>query len=134
MTPFARRLAAVALFASSTAFALPPIPKYLPSALADNPDAKAYLEAVANAKDKCASCHTPGADKKGKGHGLNDFGKVIHKNFNDKEFKTAVKEKDEEKATEILKAAWAKSVDQKNADGKTFAELVKEGKLPGKNE
>jgi hypothetical protein len=59
------------------ALALPPIPNYIPVALEGQPEYKDYLDAFKASNMKCSSCHIPGADKKAKGHALNDFGQAI---------------------------------------------------------
>jgi hypothetical protein len=115
------------------AFALPPIPKYIPVALEGKSDYAAYLKAFNASEMKCSSCHIPGADKKAKGHGLNDFGEAMHKHLDDKGFMAADKEKKMDEALKLFNEAWAKAVEEKNADGMTFNELLKAGKLPGKN-
>ncbi len=121
------------LFADS-ASAFPPMPGYLKDGYKDDADYKPFLETVEGLKMKCDVCHKPGADKKGRGHGLNDFGKVYHDRFKPKDFQAADKEKKTEEAMKVFKAAWDKSVKEKNADGKVYLDLIKEGKLPGKND
>jgi hypothetical protein len=110
------------------------LPGYLKNGYKDDKDYKPFLETVEGLKTKCDVCHKPGADKKAKGHGLNDFGKVYHDRFKHKDFSAADKEKKTEEAMKIFKDAWEKSILEKNADGKVFGELIKEGKLPGKND
>ena len=119
---------------ASTAFALPGIPKLLPAAIEGDKDAEAFGKMFGELEMKCSVCHIPGADKKAKGHGLNDFGQEMHKHFDDKKFKTEIEAKDEAGATKTLKAGWAKALEAKNADGATYGSLIKEGKLPSKNE
>lgn len=120
---------------ASSANALPPIPSYVKESLEDKPEYKTYLDQLAAAKDKCASCHQPGVDKaKVKGHGLNDFGKVVHDNLDHKAFMAAHKAKERAQALKLFNDAWAKSLEAKNADGQAYGELIKSGKLPGKNE
>ena len=58
---------------SSSAFALPPLPKYMSEAAKAKPELKGFSDAVDGLKSKCDVCHKPGADKKGKGHGLERF-------------------------------------------------------------
>ena len=50
------------------------------------------------------------------------------------EFQTADKAKKTDEAMKLFKDAWEKSVKEKNADGKQYLELIKDGKLPGKND
>lgn len=129
----------------SSAEALPPIPDYIKESFAGKEEFKAYLAAADAQKSKCASCHVPGQDKKAKGHALNDFGKAVHKHLDDKAFTAADKASKEgadekakaeakKKAAELFLGAWTKAAAEKNADGKTFGELIKEGKIPGKND
>lgn len=125
-----------ALFALGTvnAFAFPSMPKYLVDGYKDNKDYKPFLETVNGLKMKCDVCHKPGADKKAKGHGLNDFGKVYHDRFKHKDFSAADKAGKTDDAMMLFKDAWEKSITEKNADGKVYIDLIKEGKLPGKND
>ena len=60
----------------TSVFAFPPIPGQIKEAFKDDKDYKPFLDTVEALKSKCDVCHKPGADKKGRGHGLNDFGKV----------------------------------------------------------
>lgn len=121
-------------FSALTAPAFPTIPKYLEDGYKDNKDYKAFLDTVGALKSKCDVCHKPGADKKAKGHGLNDFGKVYHDRFKHKDFTAANKDGKTDEAMKIFKDAWEKSVTEKNAGGQVFGDLIKEGKLPGKND
>lgn len=119
---------------AASAFAFPSLPKYVQDGFKDNKDYKPFLETVEGLKMKCDVCHKPGAEKKAKGHGLNDFGKVYHDRFKHKDFTAADKEKKTDEAMKIFKDAWEKSITEKNADGKVYGDLIKEGKLPGKND
>jgi hypothetical protein len=67
---------------------------------------------------KCNVCHL-GAKKTNR----NDYGKAIVKALDGKK-----NVKDEEKFTDVLKTA----AKEKNADGKTFGELLEAGELPSK--
>ena len=130
-----RRVMAVGLLLGTSlpAYALPPIPGYMDSMLADDPDAKKLVESFGVAAQHCFVCHN-GGDKKKKGHALNDFGRAYHKHFDDKGFNAAHKAKKSDEAFKFVKDAWAKTMDDKNADGKTFGELLKAGGPFGKNE
>ena len=119
---------------AATANAFPSLPGYLKDAYKDDKDYKPFLETVEGLKMKCDVCHKPGADKKAKGHGLNDFGKVYHDRFDHKGFSAADKAKNTDEAMKLFKAAWEKSITEKNADGKVYFDLIKDGKLPGKND
>lgn len=124
---------ALFLFAANCAVALPPLPGLVGEAFKNDADAKKFLEAFNGMKAKCDLCHKPGADKKAKDHGLNDFGEAMHKSLNIKDLKAAVGKKDNEAALKLFKEGYAKAAAEKNADGKTFGELIKAGSLPGKN-
>jgi hypothetical protein len=68
---------------------------------------------------KCGACHF-GQEKKNR----NDYGKAVGEAIGKKN------EKDAEK----IKAGLEKAAKEKSAtEGKTFGDLIKEGKLPGKN-
>lgn len=125
---------AICVLAVNTASALPPFPGLLSEALKGDADSKKFLDAVGMLKMKCDVCHKPGVDKaKDKNHGLNDFGEAMHKSVDFKALKPAIKDKDNAKVLELFKAGYAKAIAEKNADGKTYAELIKAGTLPGKN-
>lgn len=124
---------------AASALALPPLPKYVAEIYGEKEEYKKFSEAFAALEGKCSMCHTPGADKKAKGHGLNDFGKVVHEHFNDDDFKAAAKAAADDpaaaaKAKELVAAALKASEEAKNADGKAYGDLIKEGLLPSKNE
>lgn len=123
---------AVLVFAAA-AQALPPIPGYVKESLEGNADLQAFAKVYGELKSKCDLCHKPNADKKAKGHGLNDYGQAFHKHLKDKEFMALHKEKKSAEALTLLQQAWEKTAAEKNAEGQTFGELIKAGKLPGKN-
>jgi hypothetical protein len=130
-----RRLALLLVVAcSSSAFALPPIPGYVKESLGDKAEYKAFMETFAGLKMKCDVCHKPGADKKAKGHGLNDFGEAMHKSLDDKAFMAAHKDKNAAEALRLFNEGWAKALEAKNAQGTSYGELIKAGKLPGSSE
>jgi hypothetical protein len=123
------------LAAAAPAFALPPIPPYVAAHYSGN--AK-FGEAFSGLKMKCDLCHTPGADKKAKGHGLNDFGQAVHDHLKHKDFLAAHKlaaDNPEEaaKAKKLIADALTAAEAEKSAAGQTFGELIQAGKLPGKN-
>lgn len=126
-------VAAGSLLFVSSAWALPPIPAYVKEAVAANKDQAAFVPTFAGLKMKCDVCHIPKADKKAKGHGLNDFGQAFHKHLDDKKFQMLVKGKMKADAQTLIKEAWEKAGGEKNAAGETYGELIKAGKLPGKN-
>ena len=117
------------LACSVPAFALPPIPGYLKQVLEGE-----AAEKIAALESKCDVCHIPKADKKAKGHGLNDLGKANHKHLDHKAFSAAHKEKKTDDALKLFKDSWEKTLGEKNAAGETFGALVKAGKLPFKND
>jgi hypothetical protein len=120
-----------------SASALPPLPPYVAEHYKSNPEYSKFAATFAALKMKCDTCHKPGADKKAKGHGLNDFGKAVHDNFKHKDFLAANMAKDNlaeaAKAKKLVADALAAAEALKNADGKTYGELIKAGQLPGKN-
>jgi hypothetical protein len=129
--------AAIVLSLAASAWALPPVPAYVGAYYKEKPEYAKFAAAYTAQKTKCDTCHTPGADKKMKGHGLNDFGKAVHDHFKHRDFTAADKAKAEPaeaaKAKELIVAALVAAEAEKNADGKTFGELMKAGQLPGKN-
>lgn len=138
-----RILTALFLLASAaTAYALPPIPDHVLEHYGADSKIVATLKMQTG---KCGMCHIPGADKKAKGHGLNDFGKAVHDNFKHKEYMAEVEKTKKEgatdadkaaakaKAMQILGDALAKASQLKNADGKVFGDLIKAGTMPGNN-
>ncbi len=84
---------------------------------------KAYPDLVKkhgkDGKLTCAVCH-PVSDKKKR----NDYGVALTKILGEKNVKDADK----------IKEALEKTEKEKNADEKTFGELIKAGELPGKAE
>lgn len=89
-------------------------------------------------KSKCDLCHIPGADKKGKGHGLNDYGHAQYTTASaSKNSKPSPQSQEDKEAAaalqKLLSAGLLKAGEKKNANGHAFAELIKAGKLPGKN-
>jgi hypothetical protein len=136
---------AVALLTASAALALPPIPPYVAEYYEKDPNGAKITATLKAQTGKCGMCHIPGADKKAKGHGLNDFGKAVHDNLKHKVFmaehaitmdeKSTPEQKAaaKAKAMELLADALKKSAELKNEDGKLFGDLIKEGTMPGKN-
>jgi hypothetical protein len=90
-------------------------PNYLPVWLETYPEVAQKNNVKAAVK--CGVCHV-GASKKNR----NDYGKAIVKALDGKK---AVRDKD--KIVDALKTASK----EKNADGKTFGELLEAGELPG---
>ena len=129
--------ALLALSFCNSALALPPLPPYVAEHYKSNPEYAKFAATFAGLKMKCDTCHKPGADKKAKGHGLNDFGKAVHDNFKHKDFLAANMAKDNPaeaaKAKKLVAEALAAAEALKNADGKTYGQLIKAGQLPGKN-
>lgn len=136
--------AAVIALGASAAFALPPIPDMVQEHYAKDPNGAKIVETLKMQKGKCSMCHIPDADKKAKGHGLNDFGKAVHDNFKHKDYMAEVKTSKEAaddagkaaakaKAMTILGDALKKAAELKNAKGEVFGDLIKAGKMPGDN-
>lgn len=123
--------------AVGTARALPPLPKYVGEYYAAKPEYAKFAAAFGELKMKCDACHKPDADKKAKGHGLNDFGEAVHKHLKHKEFLAADKAKDDpkmaEQAKKLVADAMAAAEAEKKASGKSYGELLKAGTLPGTN-
>ena len=63
-----------------TASALPPLPKYVENHYRASPEHAKYVQLFRGLEEehKCDACHNPDADKKAKGHGLNDYGQAVH--------------------------------------------------------
>jgi|GEM_PF-827325 len=129
------------LLFAAPAFALPPIPDMVLEHYGADSKIVATLKMQTG---KCGMCHIPGADKKAKGHGLNDFGRAVHDNFKHKDYMaevkiatTAMAAKDQAaakaKAMEILGSALTKAAELKNAEGKVYGDLIKAGMMPGTN-
>ena len=131
---------AVVMAVAYSASALPPLPKYIEAYYAAQPDHAKYAEMYKGLNDeqKCDACHKPGVDKKAKGHALNDYGEAVHKHFKHRDFNKADKlgkdnAEEAAKAKQIVADALSKADAEKNADGKVYGDLIKAGKLPGKN-
>lgn len=123
------------LMVANSATALPPFPDLVAKALKDDAGSTKFLEQAnkLSGLKKCDICHKPGADKKAKDHGLNDFGEAMHKSVNFKDLKAAMGKKDDAEVLKVFKEGLAKATAEKNADGKTFGDLIKSGEMPGKN-
>lgn len=140
-------LGAAIFLLTTTALALPPIPDYAAEHYGKQPGGDKIVEAMKfkAAMGKCSMCHIPDADKKAKGHGLNDFGKAVHDNFKHKDFTAEDKNSKAEGATDEAKAAakakamtilvdaLGKASAMKNKDGKVYGDLIKAGTIPGDN-
>ena len=130
-------VASVVAAVGNRAEGLPPLPKYVLEHYSASPEYAKFAETFKGLKSKCDTCHTPGADKKARGHGLNDFGKAVHDNFKHRDFLAADKAKSDPeqaaKAKKLLAEALAAAEGLKNSDGKVYGELIKAGSLPGKN-
>ena len=97
-------------------------PPYPPLFLESYKDNAKVVEAAKEAK--CVVCHSA-KEKKVR----NDFGKAVEKNMPKKVFDELKEDKPAlaKKFAEALKLA----EEEKNADGKKFGDLLKDGKLPG---
>jgi hypothetical protein len=123
-----------------TALALPPLPDYLEEHYAKSPEHAKYLSMYRGleTEQKCDACHQPGVDRKTKGHGLNDYGQAVHKFFKHRDFNKADKlgkdnAEEKAKARQLISDALHQADQQKNADGAVYGDLIKAGRLPGKN-
>ncbi len=123
-----------------TASALPPLPKYIEEYYNGHPQYAKYAAMYKglDMEHQCDACHKPDLDKKAKGHALNDYGEAIHKHFKHRDFNKADKlgpsnAEEAAKARKIIAEALEKADAEKNANGQTFGELIKAGRLPGKN-
>src|SRR5215475_13493586 len=76
-----------------TASALPPLPKYVEEHYSASPQHARYVEMYKGLEleHKCDACHRPDADKKAKGHALNDYGQAVAKHFKHRDFNKADK-------------------------------------------
>ncbi len=137
--------AALSLGIAVSALALPPIPAQVAEHYAKDPNGVKITETLKVQKGKCGMCHIPDADKKAKGHGLNDFGMAMHDHLKHKEYLAEHKIAADEKTTPADKAAalsksmailvdaLKKASEHKNAEEKVYGDLIKEGTMPGKN-
>jgi hypothetical protein len=123
-----------------TASGLPPLPKYVEEYYNAHPQYAKYAEMYKglDMEHQCDACHKPDMDKKAKGHALNDYGEAVHKHFKHRDFNKADKlgkdnAEEAAKARKIIAEALEKADSEKNAAGQTFGELIRAGKLPGKN-
>jgi hypothetical protein len=123
-----------------TASALPPLPPYIEEHYSASPDHAKYVAMyrALEMEHKCDACHRPGVEKKMKGHGLNDYGEAVHKHFKHRDFNKADKlgmtdPAELAKAKMIIAEALKMADAEKNAAGETYGNLIKAGKLPGKN-
>ena len=80
-------VASTILTGTTTASALQPIPLYLVENATSKPEYKAFATQVVALDSQCSVCHIPKANKKAKGHGLNDFGLAFHKHLDDGTFR-----------------------------------------------
>jgi hypothetical protein len=105
---------------TQSAWALPAVAKlWIEDAYAKSPVVEAAKEA------KCNVCHF-GTSKKNR----NDYGLALSKVGVTKINYDALKG-DQEKLNATLKELFKKAEGEKSVNGKTFGELIKEGKLPG---
>jgi hypothetical protein len=113
-------MTATVVLSAANAQAIMPFLEVFKATYGDNAEIKKAAE-----EQKCNICHM-GAMKKNK----NAYGNALHDLGAEKSMGKAFGENKEEatkKFVEILK----KAEEKKNAAGKSFGELLKEGKLPG---
>jgi hypothetical protein len=86
-----------------------------------------YEKEIGKLKDetKCAACHNGGDDKKKR----NDYGQAMAEALVGDEVKG---KKNETDVAKIKKALEMIAKKKSGTDGKTFGDLIQEGKLPGK--
>ncbi|MBM4091699.1 MAG: hypothetical protein FJ276_20070 [Planctomycetes bacterium] len=99
-------------------FAIAPLRAQFMETYKDSKIAQAAEEA------KCDVCHY-GKKKKDR----NDFGVAVSKYFKKTDYDSL--KDDKEKLKAAIETALKKAEAEKSVSGKTFAELIKEGKLPG---
>ena len=104
--------------------ATPVFKKHFDKSYVESSDNKDFVEAAKAAK--CNVCHY-GKSKKNR----NDYGKALSKFLKKDDFKTSRVKAEPDKVEAEMKEGFEKAGKEKNADGKTFAELIKDGKLPG---
>lgn len=114
-------LLVVALMASQ-ASALPPFNKEFAAKYVEGNSNAAFVEAVGTAK--CNACHE-GTSKKNK----NAYGKAVAMFLTKAEFEKV--KADADAAKKYIDEGLEKAAAEKSASGKTYGELIAEGKLPG---
>lgn len=89
-----------------------------------------YEKEIGKLKDetKCAACHNGGDDKKKR----NDYGKAFGAAIVSKDVGGSVDKGGEKDVEKIKKALEVVAKEKSGTDGKTFGDLIKDGKLPGK--
>lgn len=105
-----------------SALALPPFMKEWNAKYIEGNGNKGFTEAAGTAK--CTVCHEAGNDKKLK----NEYGKAVGK-FLTKAGNNEVKG-DPDKAKKYVVEGLEKAAAEKSSGGKTYGEIIKEGKLP----
>jgi hypothetical protein len=106
------------------AIALPPFNKEWTGKYVEGNKNEAFVKAVGEAK--CNVCHDP-ASKSKKDH--NVYGKVVKKFLTKADYNKV--KGDEAVAKKYILEALLKAEAEKAADGKSYGEKLKEGKLPG---
>jgi hypothetical protein len=121
-------VAGVVFAMTSSASAVAPFHKqFAKTYVEDNKEvSKEFAEAVKAAK--CNLCHY-GKSKKNR----NEYGKELGKLLKKDDFKTSAVKADPKGAEKAIVEAFEKVAKLKNADGVTFGDLIKEGKLPAVN-
>ena len=90
---------------------------------------KMYEKEIGPLKDatKCGACHV-GDDKKKR----NDYGKAMGEAIVNKDVGGSTEKGGEKDVEKIKKALELAAKEKSGTEGKTFGDLIKEGKLPGK--
>jgi cytochrome c553 len=114
--------AVVMALSAGSASAIPPFNIAWKAKYLEGNNNKAFVDAATTAN--CSVCHEPGMDKKLK----NEYGKAAGKYLVKADY-MAIKA-DAEKAKQYVQEGFAKLEAEKSAAGKTYGELIKEGKLP----
>ena len=81
------------------------------------------------AETKCNACHASDSKKK-----RNDYGKALKEAINSKEVGGETGKKGETDVAKIKKALEIVAKEKSGTEGKTFGELIEDGKLPGGKE
>lgn len=115
---------AVLVLLAVPAIALPPFNIQWKAKYVDGSKNEAFVKAVDEAK--CNVCHDP-ASKSKKDH--NVYGKAVKKFLTKADYNKV--KGDEAVAKKYILEALQKAEAEKAADGKTYGEKLKEGKLPG---
>jgi hypothetical protein len=113
----------LALLANS-ALALPAFNKAWQAKYLEGNSNAAFVDAVGSAK--CNVCHDANSKSK---KDKNEYGKAVGKHLTKKGYEKL--KSDPDAVNKYIVEGLEKAASEKSSSGKTFAELIKEGKLPG---